>query len=197
MSNLIVITAEMHKVAEFSINVKYRRPGNVVEYVPVEFEIFRDKEYFKAIPVETEESKRLTDLPKQVLFQIKNGIAGSFTKNGKEEVVEDIVNKLVELNLVEISKQKPIEKLDSGSYWISEYTKPTNYKKPIFFTISEQKFIDQCRSKYLELNKLNEIKDFFDYERQFEKVIKALSQKISETISSDFSAGRLKSSIVV
>jgi len=193
MSNLIVITAEMHKVADFYLNVKYRCPGNVVKYTSVEFEIFRDGECFKAIPVETDENRRLTDLPKQLLFQIKNGMAYTSSRTGTEEVVEEIVNKLFEMKIVEVVAKKVVEKSDAHSICISDLSKRFNYKKPIFFTIAEQKFINQCRLKYLEMNQLSEIKDFYEYERQLLKVIKELSQTLFENISSEISGGLRKS----
>jgi len=97
MSHLIVITAEMYKVAEFTVNVKHRQPENVVEYIPVEFEIFRDGEYYKAIPLQDTQTRILTTLPCELVFEIKDGKIINYTQ-GKEEVVEDIVNKLVEMN---------------------------------------------------------------------------------------------------
>ena len=99
MSNLVVIACEMYKVAEFSINVKYRRPGNVVEYLPVKFEIFRDGEYYKAIPLQDFQTRILTNLPKALKFEIKEGKIYNYTTD-KEEVVEDIVNKLLERNCI-------------------------------------------------------------------------------------------------
>ncbi len=111
MSNLIVITSEMYKIAYFSINVKYCRPGNVVEYIPVEFEIFRDGIFYKAIPLQT---TILTNLPKELLFQVKKGKVSDFHP-GEEEVVEDIVNKLAELNLVERLKERSGETISFSS----------------------------------------------------------------------------------
>ena len=106
MSNLIVITPEMYKVAEFPVDVKFRKPGNVVEYVRVEFEIFRDGEYYKAVPLQDSQTKILTTLPCELLFEVKEGKIYNHTE-GKEEVVEDVVCKLAELNLVEPLKKVP------------------------------------------------------------------------------------------
>ena len=94
MSNLVVIAREMYKVAQFSIDVKYRRPGNVVEYLPVKFEIFRDGEYYKAIPLQDFQTRILTNLPKALKFEIKEGKILNYSAD--KEVVEDIVNKLRE-----------------------------------------------------------------------------------------------------
>ena len=101
MSNFIIIAAEMHKISEFPIDVKYRQPGNVVEYLPVEFEIFQDGNYFKAIPLPGFETWTLTDLRNEYTFQIKNGKTYN-CKKGTEEIIDDIVNKMVQMNVVEV-----------------------------------------------------------------------------------------------
>jgi len=100
MSHLIVIAAEMHKIAYLNINVKYRQPGNLVEYIPVEFEVFRDGEIYRAIPLQSIETRILTTLPDELTFEITEDKILNHIP-GKEEVVEDIVSKLVEMNVVE------------------------------------------------------------------------------------------------
>jgi hypothetical protein len=111
MSQLIVITAEMHKIAEFFINVKYRRPGNVITYIPIEFEVFINGEYYKAVPLQTTETRMLTSLPCSITFQIKNGKVYNDNR-GTEDIVKEIVGKLVEMNIVELS-QKRFEETNS------------------------------------------------------------------------------------
>jgi hypothetical protein len=101
MSNFIIIAADMHKIAEFSIDVKYRLPGNVVEYLPVEFEIFQDRNYFKAIPLPCLETRTLTNLRNEYTFQIKNGKTYN-CKNGTGEIIDDIITKMAQMNVVEI-----------------------------------------------------------------------------------------------
>lgn len=108
MSKLIIITADMHKVAEFSINVKYRQPGNVVEYFPVEFEVFRDGDYYKAVPLPSVENTRLTEFRKEYPFQIKNGKACN-CYTGTEEIVDDIVKKMAQMNIIETQQGKLME----------------------------------------------------------------------------------------
>lgn len=104
MSKLIIITAGMHKIAEFCINVKYRRPGNVVEYLPVEFEVFIDHGYYKAMPLQNSETSLLTNLPTELLFEIRGGKICN-CKKGTEEIVEEIVSKLVKMDLVKMAEK--------------------------------------------------------------------------------------------
>jgi hypothetical protein len=100
MSKLIVIAAEMHKIAEITIDIKYRRPGNVIGYIPVQFEIFLDGEFYKAIPLQNYQTRLLTNLPNALLFQVKNGKICNCTR-GTQEVIEELVKKLGTMNVVE------------------------------------------------------------------------------------------------
>jgi ABC-type dipeptide/oligopeptide/nickel transport system ATPase component len=104
MSKLIIITAGMHKIAEFCINIKYRQPGNVVEYLPVEFEVFIDHGYYRAMPLLNSETELLTNLPKELTFEIRGGKICNCTK-GTEEILEEIVAKLDEMDVVEMAEK--------------------------------------------------------------------------------------------
>ena len=115
MSHLIVLTAEMHKIAYLNINVKYRRPGNVIGYIPVEFEIFRDGEFYKAVPLQSFQTRILTTLPNKLVFKVSDGKVYNFTA-GKEEVVEDIVSKLAKMNVVEKLQKRYEEAFSNNSY---------------------------------------------------------------------------------
>lgn len=101
MSKLIIVACGMHKIAEFPINVKYRRPGNVVAYLPVEFEVFIDGEYYKAIPLQSTEIRMLANVPKELVFQIKNGNICNY-KPETEEIVQAIAAQLAKMNVDEI-----------------------------------------------------------------------------------------------
>jgi hypothetical protein len=101
MSRLIIISAEMHKIANVIVDVKYRHPGNVVAYVSVAFEIYRDGIDFFAVPVSSEENMRLLNLPKKFSFRFKNEILG-ISLPGLEEVVEDIVGQLNPVGLIKV-----------------------------------------------------------------------------------------------
>jgi hypothetical protein len=120
MSQLIVITAEMHKIAEFSINVKYRRPGNVVAYIPVEFEVFINGDYYKAVPLQNFETRRLTSLPNCITFQIKNGKVYNDNR-GTEDVVKEIVGKLFEMNILELPEKNLTETNNKNKAYLELY----------------------------------------------------------------------------
>jgi cell fate (sporulation/competence/biofilm development) regulator YlbF (YheA/YmcA/DUF963 family) len=58
--------------------------------------------------------------------------------------------------------------------------------------MTEEKFLELCRSKYQQLNKLNEIKDFYEYEKQFDKIMTDLSRTVLENNISEVPADRRK-----
>ena len=47
--------------------------------------------------------------------------------------------------------------------------------------MTKQEFLALCESRYPEVEKLNEIKDFYEYEKRFEKIMTELSLKILES----------------
>lgn len=105
MSHIEIEACEMHKIGQFFINVKHHPPGNVVEYLPVEFKIFQDGEYYKAIPFRDFDKKIIMDLPSELSFQIKNWKKFNY-QHSHEEIIEDIVDKLIYMNLVEAHLQR-------------------------------------------------------------------------------------------
>lgn len=58
--------------------------------------------------------------------------------------------------------------------------------------MTEEKFLELCRSKYQQINKLNELKDFYEYEKQFEKIMTDLSRMVLENNISEVPADRRK-----
>ncbi len=58
--------------------------------------------------------------------------------------------------------------------------------------MTEEKFLELCRSKYQQLNKLNELKDFYEYEKQFEKIMTDLSRTVLQSNLSEVPADRRK-----
>ena len=101
MSSLIIISAGMHKIANVDVDVKHFRPGNVISYIPIKFEIFREGINFVAVSIASEENLRLTNLPKEFSFRFKNEIMGISLPN-LVEIVEEIVDKLQPLGLIKV-----------------------------------------------------------------------------------------------
>jgi hypothetical protein len=47
--------------------------------------------------------------------------------------------------------------------------------------MTEEQFLAICKSKYAELEKLKEIKGFYEYEKQFDKIMTELSRTLLES----------------
>jgi hypothetical protein len=97
--SLTVITPDCHKIAECEVKVKYRRPGNVVEYLPVKFEVFREGECYKAVPLQDTSIRILTNLPRQIFFHLKNGKVVQCSR-GQQEIMEELVTQMVSREMI-------------------------------------------------------------------------------------------------
>ena len=58
--------------------------------------------------------------------------------------------------------------------------------------MTKQEFLTLCEKKYPEVEKLNEIKDFYEYEKRFEKIMTELSRTLLESNVSKVPADRRK-----
>jgi hypothetical protein len=100
MSKLVVITSEMHKVAELPICVQCEKPENRSEKVSVEFEVFHEGESFKVVPLTTKEMKKMANLPDEFSFQYKDGRICAF-EPCHAELVDHIADRLCESRIIE------------------------------------------------------------------------------------------------
>jgi ferritin-like metal-binding protein YciE len=58
--------------------------------------------------------------------------------------------------------------------------------------MTKQEFLTLCEAKYPEVEKLNELKDFYEYEKQFEKIMTELSRTLLQSNISEVPADRRK-----
>lgn len=58
--------------------------------------------------------------------------------------------------------------------------------------MTKQEFLILCESRYPEIAKLDEIKNFYEYEKQFEKIMNELSRTLLESTLSEVPADRRK-----
>ena len=58
--------------------------------------------------------------------------------------------------------------------------------------MTEEQFLSLCKSKYAELTKLKEVKSFYEYEQQFDKIMTELSRTLLEHSISEVPADRRK-----
>lgn len=81
------------------VNVPYRLPGNIVAYMPVEFEVLKDGDYCKAKPVCSDAKKRLINLPSALEFQVFSGKV-VMARKVHEDVAYAIVRELNRLKIL-------------------------------------------------------------------------------------------------
>ena len=89
-STNIDIISNFHKIAIVNIPVPFRKPGNVVEHLSIDFEVYENGHNFKAVPLCNEASKLLTALPEYFYFRIVNGRTIVLERKYKE-IAENIV----------------------------------------------------------------------------------------------------------
>lgn len=58
--------------------------------------------------------------------------------------------------------------------------------------MTKQEFLTLCESRYPEIVKLDEIKNFYEFEKQFEKIMHELSRTVLESTISQVPADRRK-----
>ena len=58
--------------------------------------------------------------------------------------------------------------------------------------MTKQEFLILCESKYAEVEKLDEIKGFYEYEKAFEKIMTELSRELLQQSISTVPADRRK-----
>ena len=109
MTSTLINTTRLHNIANVDVDVKYRQPGNVVAYISIAFNIYKDGTTFVAMPLAGNLDKRLTNLPNKFSFKLRNGII-YVAETGLTDVVADIVNKLRALVLIEAPQDEHSEK---------------------------------------------------------------------------------------
>ncbi len=58
--------------------------------------------------------------------------------------------------------------------------------------MTEQQFLEICKSKYAELVKLKELQSFYEYEKQFDQIMTDLSRTLLEKSIGEVPADRRK-----
>ena len=91
-----------HKITTLTIMVPYRSAGNVIKQHPVQLEIFKDENAFRAMPLLSEDERTIANLPPNLLFEYKDGkiISSRGNRDGNFHVLRDIVEVLKEESLI-------------------------------------------------------------------------------------------------
>jgi hypothetical protein len=72
------------------------------------------------------------------------------------------------------------------------HSKKLKFGKPIHFIMTEATFIALAQERYAALQSLNKIDNFYDYEKEFEKIWLDLGREVLESNLSNVPADRRK-----
>ncbi|HEY0039135.1 MAG TPA: hypothetical protein VGB71_00660 [Flavisolibacter sp.] len=86
------------KIANITIEIPYKRAGNVIYQEPVNFDVYQDGTNYKLLPCLSDEEIRIANLPRELAFVLDGGhpISLRGNKDGNFHVIEDAVKALKE-----------------------------------------------------------------------------------------------------
>ena len=90
----------LNEIASITILVPYIKGKELINQI-IPFKVYREQQYFKAIPLITSEEQKITGLPAEILFQLNNYTVIP-NEGTKEENLESINNIVRELTMLEI-----------------------------------------------------------------------------------------------
>jgi len=83
------------------VDVPLRKPGNVIDNIPIEFEVFHRNNLYTAVPRCSEEMMTLLNIAEIISFRIVNGAV--VTQKPKfKQLAEDILNVLAAKTATEV-----------------------------------------------------------------------------------------------
>ena len=84
------------RIENLTIEIPYRREGNVIVQEPVKFELYRADGFFSLCPCLNEDERRIANLPEELNFTLEDGEPVSLRgiKDGNLHVIQDAVKQL-------------------------------------------------------------------------------------------------------
>lgn len=84
------------RITLLTIEVPYKSAGGIIMQKPVEFELYREEEYYTLVPQLTEDERRVANLPEELKFVMSNGKPVSLRGklDGNFHVIQDAVTQL-------------------------------------------------------------------------------------------------------
>lgn len=88
-------TITMNRLTRISIPVPIKKPGNVIEQKPVDFDLFQRDGHYSLVPCLGQEERRKTNLPEELNFEMKENRPRSLRgeTDGNLHIIEDAVRK--------------------------------------------------------------------------------------------------------
>lgn len=89
-------TTVNNKITNLTIDIPYKRAGNVISQQPVEFDVYKDEEKYSLVPCLDGPKREVANLPASLEFIMENGKPVSLRgkKDGNFHVIQDAVKRL-------------------------------------------------------------------------------------------------------
>lgn len=90
------------KIMTAHLHIPYKGSGNVIYQKPVDIDIFKHENGFKAVPLLHEHERRVANLPPEMIFTCIQGKATSSRGkiDGNQHVLDDLVEAMKRENLI-------------------------------------------------------------------------------------------------
>ena len=91
------------KIANITIDIPFKRAGNVIYQEPVSFDVYKDAAQYTLVPCLSDDEIRIANLPKELEFVLEEGDPVSLRgkRDGNFHVIEDAVKKLREKQILQ------------------------------------------------------------------------------------------------
>lgn len=90
------------KLTTITINIPYKRAGNVISQQPVTFDVYQEKDRYSFTPLLSSDELSIANLPAELVFVMQDGkpVSVRGPKDGNFHVIQDGVKLLREQNVI-------------------------------------------------------------------------------------------------
>ena len=91
-----------YKLASITIEIPYKRAGNVIYQQPVNFDVYKDERHYKLVPCLSDDELRIANLPNELAFVLSDDEPVSLRgkRDGNFHVIDDAFKILKEKQLL-------------------------------------------------------------------------------------------------
>jgi len=150
--------------------------------------------------LETETREKLQQEADQAIYERRNFAVEQERKIKETELNTEIAVEEKQKQIAEKKMESEVQKSDNDRKlcemkWVHlklSHQKMLKFGKPIYLIMTESTFVALAQQRYAKLQALNKIDNFYDYEKEFEKIWVDLGREVLEANLSELSADRRK-----
>ncbi|HWJ29949.1 MAG TPA: hypothetical protein VNS32_25640 [Flavisolibacter sp.] len=85
-----------HKLMTAHLHIPYKGSGNIIYQKPVDIDVFKHENGYKAVPQMQESERRVANLPPEMIFTYNQGRAQSSRGHvdGNQHVLDDLIEEM-------------------------------------------------------------------------------------------------------